>query len=419
MLWTYLGAAVILLVIVRVGLSLLTAFQRARVDARRQALELDRFKEELATVREMRRKLAQEPLPWNGFRKFVVRRKVVESGTVSSFHLVPHDTKSLPPFKPGQYLTFRLPGLHRTGPLIRCYSLSDRPQTDHFRVTIKRARPPAALPGAAAGISSAIFHDQIQEGDILDLRAPAGNFTLDPTDQDPVVLIGGGIGITPIFCMLATLMHQQSRRTIWFFYGVRNRSEHLFRAEFEALLRNNPHVNLRVCYSQPGPDDRQGEDYHVHGRVTIDLLRRELPSNNFRFYYCGPGQMMEALTSGLKLWGVPDSHLHFETFGPLSVKRVSHATVTSETVPSTRHLVTFRKSGMALPWDGAHATLLDLAEHVGVVIASGCRAGNCGTCVVAMQSGEVNYIQPPGTPPEARTCLTCIAQPKGDVVLDA
>jgi len=153
--------------------------------------------------------------------------------------------------------------------------------------------------------------------------------------------------------------------------------------------------------------------------VSVELVRSELPSNNFHFYYCGPGLMMESMTNGLKQWGVPDSHLHFETFGPLSVKRVSKA-ITGGTVPATRQtFVTFRKSGTALPWDGTHSTLLDLAEQAGVIIPSGCRAGNCGTCVVAVQEGEVTYIQPPGTAPEARTCLTCIARPKGDLVLDA
>jgi ferredoxin-NADP reductase len=418
--WTYFGAAISLLVLGLLGLSLLAALRRGRADRQQQALDLARFQEELATLREKRRKLEQEPLPWNGFRKFVVRRKSAETAAVSSFYLTPHDTKPLPAFKPGQYVTFRLPGTRPGGQLIRCYSLSDHPSQQHYRVTIKRAVAPAGA-AAAAGLSSGMFHDQIREGDILDLRAPLGNFTLDPADPEPVVLIGCGIGITPVFSMLATLVHQKSRRTVWFFHGVRHRGEHLFKSEFAAFVRDNPQLNLRICYSQPGPDDKLGEDYHIAGRVTVDLLKRELPSNNFRFYYCGPGAMMEDLTSGLKQWGVPDTHLHFEAFGPLSVKRVSHATVVAapETPAAVRPLVTFRKSGTAVPWDGAHATLLDLAEHLGIGIASGCRAGNCGTCVLAMQSGEVTYIQPPGSPPEARTCLTCIAQPKGNIVLDA
>lgn len=419
MLWTYLGFTLLLLVVGQLSLSLLLALRRSRFDAQRQALELARFTEELALVRDSRRKLAEDPLPWNGFRKFVVRRKVEESTLVRSFYLEPHDGKPLPAFKPGQYLTFRLPGHNRFGQLIRCYSLSDYPRQSHYRVTIKRALPPAGNPQVNSGLGSGFFHDQIEVNDILDLRSPAGNFFLDPTDPDPVVLIGCGIGLTPIYSMLATLAQLKSRRVVWFYYGVRNSREHLFKTELAAIAREQPNIHLRLCYSQPGPDDRLGEDYHLHTRVTVELLKSELPSNNFQFYYCGPGLMMESLTSGLKSWGVPDSHLHFETFGPLSVQRVNKAIAGAPTPATRQHFVTFRKSGTALPWDGTQATLLDLAEQAGVVIASGCRTGNCGTCVVALQEGEVTYIQPPGTPPEARTCLTCIAQPKGDLVLDA
>ncbi len=417
--WTYLGAALLLLVIGLLGLNLLTTLRRLREDAARSALDLARFQEELAILREKHRKVAEEPLPWNGFRKFVVNRKTVEGAAVCSFYLTPHDAKPLPAFKPGQYVTFRLPDPRHGGQLIRCYSLSDHPAQPHYRVTIKRAGAHAGAETPLAGLCSGIFHDQIREGDILDLRAPLGNFTLEPADPEPVVLIGCGIGITPVFSMLATLMHQKSRRTIWFYHGVRSSKEHLFKAELAAFARANPQLHLRTCYSQPGPDDRLGEDYQVAGRVTLELLQRELPSNNFRFYYCGPGAMMEELTSGLKHWGVPDTHLHFEAFGPLSVKRVGHVTALPATPAAARPLVTFRKTGTAVSWDGSHETLLDLAEHLGIAIASGCRAGNCGTCVLAMQSGEVSYLQPPGSPPEARTCLTCIAQPKGNVVLDA
>ena len=419
MLWTYLGLTLILLVAGQLALSLLTAIRRVRVEAQRQTLDLARFTEELAALRDARRQQAQEPVPWNGFRKFVVRRKAEESALVRSFYLAPHDAKPLPVFKPGQYLTFRLPGPRRDGQLIRCYSLSDHPHQSHYRVTIKRVFAPAGGGQMAAGLGSGFFHDEIKEGDILDLRAPAGNFVFDPHDTHPVVLIGGGIGVTPIYSMLSTLVHLKSRRSVSFYYGVRNRRDHLFKAELETIARENPHIRIRVCYSQPDPGDRPGEDYHVAGRVTVDLLRRELPSSNFLFYYCGPGAMMEALTGGLKDWGVPETQLHFEAFGPLSVKRVGKAIAGPATAVAQQPTVTFRKTGTALTWDGTQSSLLDLAEQAGVVIPSGCRAGNCGTCVVAVQEGEVRYLQPPGCPPEARTCLTCIAQPKGDLVLDA
>ncbi|MDI1318981.1 MAG: 2Fe-2S iron-sulfur cluster-binding protein [bacterium] len=409
MFWTYLGAALILLVIGQLALSLLAGLQRERADALRQSLEIAQLKEELATLRETRHQLADRPFPWNGVRKFVVQRRVIENSDVRSFYLVPHDARPLPTFKPGQYLTFQLPHPQGSGQLVRCYSLSDRPHAGHYRVTIKRM----------TGLGSGLFHSEVQEGDILDVRAPAGNFFLEPTDPEPVVLVAGGIGLTPVLSMLHTLVHQQSRREIWFFYGVRHGGDHLFRKELAEVTRDNPNIQLRICYSQPRPDDREGEDYQIRGRVTIELLRAVLPSNNYRFYYCGPGPMMEALTKELRQWGVPEAHLHYETFGASSVKQVSRATSGLEPVRAARCQVSFRKSGRTLAWSEGSGSLLELAESAGIAIPSGCRAGHCGTCVVAMQSGEVGYVQPPGLLPEARTCLTCIAQPSGDVVLDA
>jgi len=416
MIWSYLGAALILLVIGRISLGLMLRLLQARADGERHGQEMARFAEELALLREQRRKLTATPLPWSGFRKFVVHRTESESGDVRSFLLTPHDSQPLPGFKPGQYLTFRVP--HGDGQLIRCYSLSDRPHSGHYRVTIKKLRG-GATENVPAGASSSYFHDRVQEGDIVDVRAPAGTFTLDPAESHPVVLVGSGIGVTPIFSMLSALVHQRSRRPIWFFYGVRSGQDHIFKEELAIIARDNPHINLRVCYSRPGPDDVHNEDFHVHGRVTVELLRRTLPSNNYHFYYCGPGLMMEAMTVGLKQWGVPETHLHFETFTAMSVKRVSHATVATTGVAPVTNQVTFRKSNVTRPWQDQHGSLLDLAESAGIAIPSGCRAGSCGTCVVALLSGNVNYVHAPGIPLEARTCLTCLAQPKGDVALDA
>src|SRR6478736_744162 len=138
MLWTYLGATLILLVIGRLAAGLAVRLLQARANTRRQALEFAQFEANLALLREQRRQLEDTPLSWSGFRKFVVRRKVQECANVYSFFLSPHDTKPLPAFKPGQYLTFRLPNPLGGGPVVRCYSLSDRPHEDYYRVTVKR-----------------------------------------------------------------------------------------------------------------------------------------------------------------------------------------------------------------------------------------------------------------------------------------
>jgi ferredoxin len=133
---------------------------------------------------------------------------------------------------------------------------------------------------------------------------------------------------------------------------------------------------------------------------------------------CGPGAMMGSLAADLKDWGVPADRIHYETFGPSSVKSMG-AMAAPAGIPGGKYSVFFKRSGKTLDWTGDRASLLELAEQAGIGIASGCRAGNCGTCVVAIQGGRIRYLQPPGFTPEPRTCLTCLAAPTEDLILDA
>ncbi len=121
----------------------------------------------------------------------------METGDICSFYLEPHDRRPLPSFMPGQYLTFRLNIPGQAKPVIRCYSLSDGPKAEYFRVTIKKVGPPPGKADGKPGLVSSHFHDQIEQGDIVDVKAPGGQFFLDPAEDTPAVLIGGGIGLTP------------------------------------------------------------------------------------------------------------------------------------------------------------------------------------------------------------------------------
>ena len=165
---------------------------------------------------------AKEEGAWNGYRKFRVSRKIEEAKDQCSFYLTPHDGRKVPPFDPGQFLTFRLDIPDQKKPVIRCYSLSEAPKADHYRVTIKRVPPPRDKPEIPPGLSSNYFHDMVEEGKILDIRAPGGQFYLDSTRQTPIVLIGGGIGLTPVLSMVNYIVDSGSNRETWFFYGVTN-----------------------------------------------------------------------------------------------------------------------------------------------------------------------------------------------------
>ena len=106
------------------------------------------------------------------------------AASVCSFHLAPADGEPLPPFKPGQYLTFKLsvdePGREQCKTVVRCYSLSDRPRSDYYRVSIKRVPPPRDVPDAPPGKVSNFFHDNVQEGDIVDCLAPGATSSSTP-----------------------------------------------------------------------------------------------------------------------------------------------------------------------------------------------------------------------------------------------
>lgn len=364
---------------------------------------------------------AESTSAWSGFRTFRVERKVVEdvAQSVCSFYLVPEDRQPLPPFLPGQFLTFRLdvPSGETSEQIIRCYSLSDAPRPDAYRVSIKRVPAPSGS-DYPPGRSSSYFHDHVAVGSQLQVRSPGGHFHIDRSDA-PVVLIAGGIGITPMLSMLNWCLAEQPGREIWLFFGVRHGREMVMKSHLEALAAAHPNFHLRLCFSDPLPEDEAERDYHHRGRVDVSLLRAQLPLKPYHFYICGPTPMMASLVSALEDWGVPDARIHFEAFGPASIKR-KNAIMTDPTQATERDIVVnFAQSGKQLPWQPGAGSLLEFAEANGITINSGCRAGGCGTCQTTIRAGEVSYRQSPDYDPEPGTCLLCVCSPKTSVTLEA
>jgi len=362
---------------------------------------------------------------WTGWRAFRVTHKVIENAAqdICSFHLAPQDGQALPPFFPGQYLTFRLdvplPG-GETEAITRCYSLSDGPRANGYRVSIKRAPAPPNSPHPA-GRSSNFFHDHVQLDSVLQVRAPAGHFHIDRSES-PVVLLGGGIGITPMLSMVNWCFADQPGREVWLFYGARNPQELIAQAHLEALADMHPNFHLRVCLSDVDKNTALGSPYQHHGRIDIDLLRRLLPLKPYHFYLCGPTPMLASLVPALEDWGVPDARIHFEAFGPASVKRKSAALAPAATAPSpsdeTAVMVTFAKSGKQVAWQPGSGNLLAFAESLGIAVDSGCRAGSCGSCQTSIRQGEVRYAQAPDFDPDAGSCLMCVSTPKTPLTLE-
>lgn len=365
---------------------------------------------------------------WAGWRDFrIARRQKEDPGhTQCSFYLEPVDGVPLPRFKPGQYLTFSLqiadPGAaagNQTRSVTRCYSLSDQPSSEHYRITVKRAVAPPSQPALPPGVSSTWFHDHIHEGDVVSVKAPAGQFFIDSDSATPAVLIGGGIGITPMISMLRWCLNQQPERCVHLYYGVRGSEDHAFKAQLEELAVAHPQFHLNVVYSKPGPDDVQGRDYHHRGRVDLDLLRRTLPHGRHQFYVCGPAAMMESLVPALAGWGVSTKDIHFEAFGPASVHLPEDGTSGRRASLAVNIEVQFRRSGRTLDWTGEDNSLLDFAERHRVSVESGCRSGSCGTCDTGLVTGTVSYEHKPDYDVAPGRCLLCVARPESAIVLEA
>ena len=405
----------------------LYARDRDDVEGLRRAAALDvvpeswrgYFREHLSRLerRHQRRLLPAPPAPaWEGFRPLVIRDKVRESEDVASFYLVPGDGEPLPPYRPGQFLTFRVSVPGHEGAEIRSYSLSDSPEHDAYRVTIKRIAQD--ITGQKPGLVSSFFHDRLEPGDVIEAKAPAGVFTVDPRENyRPVVLVGAGIGITPILSMLNAIVERGPERETWVFYGVRNHHDHLMQEHLEQIAERHPYVHLHVCYSRPiRKNGTTVGRFHHTRHVDVELLKQLLPGSYYDYYLCGPAQMMHSLYDGLLKWSVPEHRIHFEAFGPAAVKSAAPDPVAQ---PDCGIEVSFARSNTTVMWSRCDSPLLELAEDSGISIPFGCRAGSCGTCVTRIVSGEVSYLHEPGAPLGEGEALTCVAVPASPLVLDA
>jgi ferredoxin-NADP reductase len=369
---------------------------------------------------------ARPDLAWEGWREFQVTQRVFEDATRSqcSFYLQPVNGRPLPAFRPGQFLTFSLDvdsgaagGADARRAITRCYSLSDGPDPAHYRLTIKRVPTPLDHPEYLPGLSSNHFHDHVRVGDVLRVKAPSGHFFIDPDPSVPVVLIGGGIGITPMMSMLRWCIANQPQRPVHLYYGLRNSDEHAFKPQLEAMAASHPAMRLHVVYSRPLEVDVAERDYQHRGHVDVELLRKTLPHVRHQFYVCGPPAMMQTLAPALAEWGVPVADIHYEAFGPASVKLPGAAEPAVATVSGVE--VKFHRAGRTLIWDGRDASLLDLAERHGIEVESGCRAGGCGSCETRVLEGSVQYDHAPDHDVAAGHCLLCVGLPATSLVLEA
>lgn len=358
-----------------------------------------------------------------GFRAFKVTGKVRESAIITSFHLEPADADGWLDFRPGQFLALRIPAGGGADPVLRTYSLSGPPgMPGRYRITVKR-EPPAAA-GLPAGLASSYLHDHVGVGDTLMAQGPRGDFVLDATSTRPVVLLSGGVGLTPMVAMLHALAPQASRR-VCFLHACENGDVHALRDEVAALCATRPGLTAHVCYRAPTAQDRAAPRHQSEGLVTTALLQQLLCLDDYDFYLCGPPPFMAAVYGQLRGFGVPKARIAYEFFGPATVLEApaapaafSPVAAPAPTAEPGAATVTFRKSGRVLPWNPAAESLLSFAEDSGLSPEFSCRAGVCGTCRAGLLSGDVRYFEEPLDAVPAGSVLLCCARPDGAVVLD-
>lgn len=248
---------------------------------------------------------------WDGFRSFAVDRKVIESDVITSFYLKPTDNKEIAQFLPGQYISIKLEIDGEKFTHIRQYSLSDSPGKDYYRISVKRESGTAN----PDGVVSNYLHESVTEGEILKVSAPAGDFVLDTNKNTPVVLLSGGVGLTPMLSMLKTVVEVQPQRNVTFIHAAANSNVHALRDEVESLT-SVEHVNSFYFYDSPTEDDWTNKRFDVEGYVTQEWMGKNLPIQDADFYFCGPVPFMKAINRSLKNLGVTEERINFEFFGP-------------------------------------------------------------------------------------------------------
>ncbi|HET6977439.1 MAG TPA: MOSC and FAD-binding oxidoreductase domain-containing protein [Pyrinomonadaceae bacterium] len=350
---------------------------------------------------------------WFGFRQMRVKQIRKESDGVTSFTLAPIDGPSLTPPQPGQFIVLRLSVDANKPSVLRSYSLSDLPGTDHFRISVK---------SELHGIGSTFLFNQVQEGNVLDVSAPRGTFTLR-SGTNPVVFLSAGIGATPVLAMLHALAAAGSQRQVWWIYGARNGASHPFAAEVKSLLQQLSRARGYILYSKPATTDNVGTDFDGPGHVDVSLLEKLGVTRDSDFYLCGPTSFLSSLREGLQSWNVPAENVHAEIFGGLDaitpgVAQVDHTPHLPPGPAGPGPSVSFARSGLNVEWDPKFGSLLELAEACDVPVRWSCRTGVCHMCTSGLISGPISYQPEPLEIPGPGNLLICCSRPTANVVLD-
>jgi ferredoxin-NADP reductase len=342
---------------------------------------------------------------WSGPLR--VARIFQETPQVKTFRLADPSGGTLPfSYLPGQFLTFAVTPDGQ--PVKRSYTIASSPtHRDACEVTVRREEQ---------GVVSRYLHDRVHEGALLQLTAPSGKFTFTGQEADSIVLIAGGVGVTPFMSTIRYLTDRSWPGDIFLIYGCHEENDVIFREELEYLQRRYPNLHVTITATQADPSTWP----YATGRITKELLAQSVPELvSRRVHICGPPSLMDAVKGMLTELGVPAERIQTETFIGKERPQAPPAAFDGA-APATIAVVTFARSHKTavLP---PQKTILEAAEDVGVNIDFSCRVGICGACRVKLLAGAVTMAVEDGLEPGDKAqhiILACQAKATNDVAVD-
>ena len=354
------------------------------------------------------------PLAWNGFRWAKVVEVHRETSEVVSLVLADLEGSRLPPALPGQYLALRWLPDKNSPPVVRSYSISGASDAGTYRISVKRG----------VGPGSRLLVDATQVRDKFEIGAPRGEFVLRPGER-PVVLLSAGIGVTPVLSMLHSIAsgRAETPREVWWIHAARNAKEHVFAHEARQLLSALPGSHSAIAFSNPSPADRPGTDFDVQGHWDLASLKKLAVPVSADFYVCGPSAFLTDMNRDLASLGVPQEAIHQEVFG--SAGSIQPGVTKAEVKPphspvslGTGPIVSFTRSGLAVPWDTRFKSILEFAETCDVPVRWSCRTGVCHMCECGILGGRLRYAPEPLDRPAVGNALICCSTPESPIELD-
>jgi ferredoxin-NADP reductase/DMSO/TMAO reductase YedYZ heme-binding membrane subunit len=332
---------------------------------------------------------------WSG--ELVVARMFDETHDVRTFRLVSPDGGSLPfDHVAGQYLNLAL--MIDGQRVNRSYTIASSPtRSAYCEISVKRATD---------GYGSRHLHEAWREGQRVKVSAPAGKFIFAGHESDRVVLIAGGIGITPMMSVVRSLTDRGWRGDIYLLFSVRRVRDVVFHEELAYLQARFPNLHVRIIVSRDPETPWDGP----RGQITRDIIAGFVPGlAHGPVLICGPDPMMAAMRAILVGIGVPDAEILQEAFiSPANVEptaAVNGVAIAEEPLADgdTPSLI-FKRTGKTVEL-ASDQTVLEAAEDAGVEIPFECRSGICGQCKTQLISGRVTM--------DAQDALTAADRARG------